>query len=53
MGNRFGKGKIDVEGNKSGLYLFRPTDPNKEIPHRFNLTTPKEALIQILYGYVI
>ena len=53
MGNSFGKFKIDVEGNNSGLYLFIPTTTNKAIPHRFRLTTPKEYIVQILYGYVI
>ena len=33
--------------------MFRSTNPNKEIPHIFNLTTPKETLMHILYGYII
>ena len=52
MGNRFGKFKRGVEDN-SGLYLFSRNTPNKEIPHIFNLTTPKENLMQILYKYDI
>ena len=53
VGNRFGKRKWDVEGNKSGLYSFRPDTSNKEIPHIFNITTPKDSLMHILYRYVI
>ena len=49
----FGKVKRDVGGNNSGMYLFRPTTPNKEIPHIFNLAMPKEDFIHILYEYVI
>ena len=49
----FVKGIGDVEVKKSGLYSFVPTTPNKEIPHRFNLTTLKEDFMYILYGYVI
>ena len=41
MWNRFEKGKKDVEGNNSVLYLLSLTPPNKEIPHRFNVTNPK------------
>ena len=53
MGNIFVKFKRDVERKNSGLYSFRPTVPKKDITHRFNLATPKEALMNILYGYVI
>ena len=33
--------------------MFSPTSPKKEIPHIFNITPPKEALVHILYGYII
>ena len=53
MGRRLIKVKRDIEGNNLGLYFFISTTPNKEIPRRFNLTTPKEDLMHTLYGYVI
>ena len=53
VGNSFGKGKRDVDGKNSGLWFFGPTTHNKEIPHRFDLKTPKEAFMHILYGYII
>ena len=43
----FVKVKIDVKGKNSGLYLFSPTIPNKEILNRFNLKTPKEDFMRI------
>ena len=41
------------EGRNLGLYFLGPATPNKEIPHRFNLTIPKEYIMHILYAYVI
>ena len=53
VGNMLRRGKRDVEVNYSGRYFFRPTTPNKEILHRFNITMPKEDIMHVIYGYVI
>ena len=53
VGNRPIKVKIYIEGKNSGQYSFIPTTLNKEITHIFNLTTPKEDIMHILYVYVI
>ena len=52
MRNRHRKIKRYVEGNNLGQHFFCHTNPNNEIPHIFNITTPKDFLIQIIYGYV-